>query len=78
MNDNLNISLCILPSVRIQSNGPTFRGFAVQAREFTESFAKGAKFVGAFVNPSHSGDWRIWNCAAVSYSYSILLDQLAI
>ena len=53
-------------SVRIESSGPTFRGFAVQARESTESFSREAKFVGEFVNPPASGEWRIWNCVAVS------------
>ena len=56
-------------SVRIESSGPEFRGFAVQARESTESFNKNAKFVGEFVNPPTSGEWRIWHCAAVSFHY---------
>jgi hypothetical protein len=57
--------LSVLLPVRIESSGPKFRGFAVQARESTESFTKGAKFVGEFVNPPAKGEWRIWRCAAV-------------
>ena len=58
--------LSVLLSVRIESSGPKFRGFAVQARESTESFTRGAKFVGEFVNPPVNAEWRIWHCAAVS------------
>ena len=58
--------LSLLFSVRIESSGPKFCGFAVQARESTESFTRGAKFVGEFVNPPVNAEWRIWHCAAVS------------
>ena len=54
--------------VRIETTGPTFRGFAIQAHEATASFDNNAAFMGEFVNPPAGGDWRIWNCAAVSHN----------
>ena len=62
--------------VRIESSGPKFRGFAIQARESTESFTKEAKFVGEFVNPPAKGDWRIWHCAAVSIKFCCDTDLM--
>ena len=55
--------------VRIETSGPEFRGFAIQARESTATFSSSAAFVGEFVNPPSGGDWRIWTCDAVSNSY---------
>ena len=53
--------------VRVETSGTPFRGFAIQARESTPSFSSSATFVGEFVNaPPPGGNWRIWNCAAVS------------
>ena len=62
-----NTIYCYISTVRLQSSGATFRGLAVQVREATASFTNDAAFVGEFVNPPVDGDWRIWNCAAVSY-----------
>ena len=55
-------------TVLLESSGPTFRGLAVQVREATDSFSNDASFVGEFVNPPVNGDWRIWNCDAVSFT----------
>ena len=54
--------------VRLESSGSMFRGLAVQVREATEStsFSNDAAFIGAFANPTPGGNWRIWDCAAVS------------
>ena len=59
----LNILISI---VRLQSSGATFRGHAVQVREASASFTNDAPFVGMFVDPPADGDWKIWDCAAVS------------
>ena len=60
--------------MQLESSGPTFRGLAVQVREATESatFSNDAAFVGQFVNPPADGDWRIWDCDAVSHSSIII------
>ena len=60
-------SFCILFIVRVATSDPaqTFRGFAIQARESTETFSSEASFLGEFVNAPASGDWRIWSCDAV-------------
>ena len=55
------ISLFIL-SVRVQSSGDTFRGFAVQSRAASADFGSSSDsgFIGEFTNPG--SDWRIWSC----------------
>ena len=58
-------------TVQIESSGPTYRGFAIQARESTPSFSSAAPFVGEFVNAPAVGDWQIWNCGAVSIPFNI-------
>ncbi len=75
--DNITAHCCfvlMLFTVRIESSGPTFRGFAIQARESTPSFSSTAEFVGEFVNPPPAGgDWQIWNCGAVRLDSILLL-----
>ena len=51
--------------VRIETSGPLYRGFAIQARESTPSFSSSAAFVGEFVNPPPGANWEIWNCVNV-------------
>ena len=62
--------------VRVETSGAPFRGFAIQARESTPSFSTSAAFVGEFVNAG--GNWRIWNCAAVSYMITAWKNWLQI
>ena len=57
--------LYIFSVVRIETSDQSYRGFAIQAREFTPSFSSAAAFVGEFVNPPQ--DTRIWSCAAVCH-----------
>ena len=66
--------------MRLESSGPTFRGLAVQVREATESssFSNDAAFVGAFTNPTPDGNWKIWNCAAVSHLPLLVVMMLYI
>ena len=67
------VANCLLYIVRIESSGPAFRGFAIQARESTPSFSPTANFAGEFINPPPGANWQIWNCAAVRIrSYSQL------
>lgn len=55
-------------AVRIQSSDSAqqFRGFAIQARESTDSFSNDATYLGQFDSASASGDWKIWACTTVS------------
>lgn len=55
-------------AVRIQSSDSAqqFRGFAIQARESTDSFSNDAAYLGQFDSASASGDWKIWACTTVS------------
>ena len=52
--------------IATSDSAQTFRGFAIQARESTETFTNDASFLGQFVNAPPGGDWKIWRCAAVS------------
>ena len=53
----------IFSAVQIETTGPSYRGFAIQARESTPSFSSTAAFVGQFINPP--AETRIWDCDAV-------------
>ena len=59
-------------SVRVQSSGPTFRGFAVQSRASSADFGTSSDsgFIGEFVNPG--GDWQIWSCPGGVSATSII------
>ena len=57
--------------MRVATSSTEFRGFAIQARQSTESFTDDAAFMGQFETTPDSENWKIWSCGAVRQLFLI-------